>query len=119
MKKVPRWVWGWLIQALVMALLSVLSPLCALSSVGARTLTALMRYLILPAAGCLSALLAVRFGLNPYAAWILPPVLCGLLPWAMVGFPPPFGGVLLCAFLSLIGAAAGDVLQKQKKEERR
>lgn len=64
-----------------------------------------------PIAGAVSACLATKRGLNNYAAWIAPPLMLiagYFLIWHMLPQPGP---VLLCAFISLIGAATGQVLK--------
>ena len=60
----------------------------------------------------------MRGGLNNYLAWIMPaPCLYGVnyLVW---GFAPPAGPALLTAFLSLVGAAAGQVIVQRSDNDR-
>ena len=97
-----------------------------LSSLAAGMLTALMAglhpiagsialWLFMPCAGAFTAFRAVRRGLLNYAAWIAPPAClyaANILIW---GYAPPAGGALFCAFLSLTGAAAGEVYNQQHK----
>ena len=69
----------------------------------------------MPLAGAYTAYRVVRAGVNPYLGWILPPLAAtaaGFL--ASLGYAPAAGPVLLTAFFSLAGAAAGDVIQKQR-----
>ena len=89
------------------------SLLAALSEEAGALPRALMLWVLVPLAGMLTACQAVRGGLNNYLAWIAPvPCLYGvnLLVW---GYAPPPGPALLTAFLSLVGAAAGQVLLRQ------
>ena len=67
------------------------------------------------AVGMTLAYRATRRGLLNYAAWIAPPVCMGLTYFLIWSYLPQPGPVLLCAFLSLVGAAAGEVLSQQKK----
>lgn len=71
-------------------------------------------WLGMPALGLISAYRATRRGLLNYAAWIVPPVsMCAahLLIW---GYAPGSGPVLLCALISLVGAAAGEVMNQRE-----
>lgn len=81
----------------------------------ARWLHLAATYGLLPLAGAYTAYRIVRAGVNPYVGWILPPLAAtaaGFL--ASLGYAPAAGPVLLTAFFSLAGAAAGDVIQKQR-----
>ena len=72
-------------------------------------------YGLLPLAGAYTAYRVVRAGVNPYLGWILPPpaaTAAGFL--ASLGYASAAGPVLLTAFFSLVGAAAGEVIQKQR-----
>ena len=60
----------------------------------------------LPLLGAASAYRATRRGLLNYAAWIAPPVCAGASHWLLYGYPPEAAPVLLCALVSLVGAAA-------------
>ena len=75
-------------------------------------LRSVIMWAALPVLGAYTAMKCVLRGLNNYAAWIAPP-LCmtaaGLILW---GYVPHAGPVLLCAFISLVGAAAGEVASK-------
>ena len=85
-----------------------------------RWLSALLLWIAVPAAGAITACQAVKKGVNPYLAWIFPPVsatFAGLI--ASMGYTPSAGAMLLCALVSLIGAAAGDVLTRPRKGGRK
>jgi hypothetical protein len=105
MKK--RWLWALALQIAQMAAVGLLTALAE----GAGALPrALMLWVAAPVAGLVTACRAVQRGLNNYLAWIAPvPCLYGinLLVW---GYAPPPGPALLTAFLSLVGAAAGQVI---------
>ena len=102
-----RWLRALALQVIEMAAVGLLAALAE----GAGALPrALMLWVAAPLAGLFTACQAVRRGLNNYLAWIPPaPCLYGanLLVW---GYAPPPGPALLTAFVSLVGAAAGQVL---------
>lgn len=107
-----RWLWVWLIQIAAMLLISLLTALSLWLGGG---LHAAFRWALMPIAGCISACIATRAGLWNYAAWIAPPVMQFLghvLVWA---YAPDPGAVFFCGFVSLVGAAAGEVLNRQHK----
>lgn len=99
---------------------------CLLLSFGAfliRPLPVLYRICVwgvLPLSGSVSAFLVTRKGVNPYLSWILPPLMLTLGAWtANLWLYLPNGGIMLLdALLSLIGAAAGDVMQKGKAKRK-
>ena len=70
-----------------------------------------------PLFGAVSAYLAAQKGLNNYIAWIVPP-LTELLGYFLVWntLPQP-GPVMVCALVTLFGAAAGHV-KKTRAEKR-
>ena len=109
-----RWLWALALQVAEMAAVCLLTALAE----GAGALPrALMLWVATPMAGLVTSCQAVRRGLNNYLAWIPPaPCLYGanLLVW---GYAPPPGPALLTAFLSLVGAAAGQVML-QRSEDR-
>jgi hypothetical protein len=69
-------------------------------------------------AGALSAYYAVRSGLSNYFAWIMPPALYASMPWLIIGYPPEAGPMLLCALISIMGAAAGVEMNKIDEKRR-
>ncbi len=72
-------------------------------------------WLVLPIIGALSSCVCTVKGVNAFIAWIMPPLgatAAGFL--ASLGFSPDAGPIFLLAFVSLVGAAAGDVLMKQR-----
>ena len=105
-----RWLWALALQCMEMTAVCLLAALAE----GAGALPrALMLWAAVPLAGLMTSCQAVRRGLNNYLAWIVPaPTLYGanLLVW---GYAPPPGPALLTAFVSLVGAAAGQVLLRQ------
>lgn len=108
-----KWLKAWLLQFAAMI------AICFLAELGyyvSGILHSILNWGIIPLAGAYTACKAVLGGLNNYAAWIAPPVCmvaAGLILW---GYVPHAGPVLLCAFVSLVGAAAGDVLSKQNNK---
>lgn len=74
-------------------------------------------YIFVPLFSSFTSLKIVRKGINPYLTWILPPAaetLAGFL--VSLGFGPNPLPVMITAFISLVGSAAGDVLNKQYKK---
>ena len=115
MKKKLHWLWALLIQSAAMLLLSLIG---ALTLYLGSTLHAIVQWAILPIAGCASAYIATILGLNNYIAWIAPPAMgfaAHLIAW---GFVPSPGPILLCALISLIGAAAGEVVKRQNNAKK-
>lgn len=114
-KNHPRrlhWSVLWGIQAAAMLILSIM---IAFSYWLGGTLHAILVWSVLPAAGMVSAYLTTKHGLLNYAAWIAPPAAGAfghLLVW---NYMPSAGPIMLCAFTSLIGAAAGEVIKQQNK----
>lgn len=85
-----------------------------------RGLHTVAAYGLLPLAGAYTACRIVRGGVNPYLSWILPPLAATAAGFLVsLGYAPAAGPVLLTALFSLVGAALGDVLQKQGNGRRR
>lgn len=107
----PGWIAAWLIQIAAMLCAGALSAL----SLGIHpALYGVALWLLTPLFGAYTALRAVRRGLLNYAAWIAPPV-CQCAAHVLIwGYLPPAGAMLLCAFVSLVGAAAGEVLNQRR-----
>lgn len=96
----------------------VLSALIALLR-AAGGLYDVLVWAVIPLAGAVTAFLCVRNGVNPYLCWFLPPsaqTLAVLL--VTMGYLPQGGQMVLTAFLSLVGSAAGDTANKQKRKKR-
>lgn len=111
-RQIPlKWLWILLVQ--LVSCFAIAIP-GALSMWLGGTVHGICSWVLLPVAGFISACLATRKGLLNYAAWILPPLVqlpANLLVW---GYLPTPGPILLCAFISLVGAATGEVLKRQK-----
>ncbi len=74
-----------------------------------------IRWILPPLAALLSAFFAVKLKVNPYLAWLPPPLALTLAGFiASMGIAPEGGLMLLCAFIGVTGAAAGDVYNKRK-----
>lgn len=104
--------WPWVLLLQMIATLAVFS-LLSLSLWLGGFVHGLCLWFITPVAGFFSACIATRAGLLNYAAWLIPPlaqVAAGLMLW---GYSPNAGPVFLCAFISLVGAATGEVLKRQ------
>ena len=109
-----NWRLLWPVQALAMVLISLCATLLPLLFPAAHLPLRVIFLWILPcAAGSWTACRLACCGLNSYAAWLLPPVIHTAVPWLVIGYPPHAGSMALCAFISLVGAATGDVIYKQ------
>lgn len=107
-----RWLWILLVQMVSML---ALGALISLSIIPGKLFHGICLWGVMPVCGFISACLATRKGLNNYAAWIAPAmmeVFGNLLVW---GYSPTMGPVFWCAFISLVGAATGEVLKRQNK----
>jgi hypothetical protein len=79
-----------------------------------------MMWAALPLTGALTAFYAVRMGLVGFAAFWLPPILETLVHWLIAGYPPLSVGMpLTAALLSIVGAAAGEELNRRGKKQAR
>ncbi len=110
----PKRFW---LKALIIQVLCALGAgfLASLAAGLSPVVSALALWLFMPLAGALTAFQAVRRGLLNYAAWI-PPMACLYLShYLLWHYAPPAGPALLCAFISLVGAAAGEVYVQQKR----
>ena len=112
-----KWKWplAWLAQ---IALMLAAGVLIALTEWLGGTLHDWVAWIGMPLIGLFSACRTTRRGLLNYAAWLAPPAgmaLGHLLVWSYMPDPGP---VLLCALISLVGAAAGEVLNRQEEHEK-
>lgn len=107
-----HWARAWAIQILEALAAGLLTALAA----GLHPVASgLMQWLFMPCAGALTAFFAVRRGLLNYAAWIAPPACLYAANFILWGFAPGAGCALLCAFTSLVGAAAGEVYRARHR----
>ena len=110
------WRMLWALQFFVMLIVALCATYLPLLFPAVSVLLRAVFLWILPCTlGPVTACAATRRGLISYAAWILPPLVHSAVPWLCIGFPPSPGSMLLCAFVSLVGAAAGDVLQRRDR----
>ena len=112
-KRGLRWPLIWLIQVVAMLLLGTLTTLSALLGGFPH---GVFLWGVMPLGGMASAGIATRRGLNNYLAWLAPPIMEALSNLLIWGYAPTAGPVFLCGFLSLVGAAAGEVLKRSDKE---
>jgi len=113
-KRTIRMKWLWILVIQLISMLA-LGALISLSIIPGKIFHGICLWAVMPVCGFISACLATRKGLLNYAAWIAPPVmevLGNLIVW---GYSPSVGPVFLCAFISLVGAATGEVLKCQSK----
>jgi hypothetical protein len=111
-KKLCSWPVIWLIQMISMLAVSVV---IALSYYLSSALHGVLFWGGLSIAGFVSAYLATVKGLLNYAAWIMPPVMGFIGHYLIWDYMPNAGAILLCAFVSLVGAATGEVIKRQDK----
>lgn len=106
-----KWLWILMIQLVSCFAVAVLG---AQSAWLGGAVHGICSWALLPVFGFISACMATRRGLLNYAAWIAPPLMqlpAHIISW---GYLPSPGPVFLCAFISLVGAATGEVLKRQK-----
>lgn len=106
-----NWWKAWLIQLLVMLTACLLGELSYYLS---GFLHSLLLWIALPLLGAYTACRCVLWGLNNYAAWIFPPLAMIGASFILWGYAPHAGPVLVCALISMTGAAAGQVLSERK-----
>lgn len=117
---VHTWYGAWIIQALECALLSVVAVFLAIFAPegGSLILLRIMQWGALPAFAGYSAYRAVRRGLNPYLAFLLPAPIMVAAYWGITGMPPQYTmAVFLCALISLLGAATGYEVNRRGPED--
>lgn len=104
------WLLIWILQWVAMLMCSVVT---ALSILLGGTLHAIFLWGAMPLCGFISAMIATKKGLLNYVAWIAPPAMMYLGNWLLWGYAPSAGPVFFCGFISLVGAATGEVLKRQ------
>ena len=111
-----KWNWwrAWLVQ---IAEMLALGAVAALAEPLGAIVYGVISWGALPLAGAVSAYRTTRRGLNNYLSWLAPP-LCAIAAHSLIWiYPPSPGPVLLCALISLIGAAAGEVLNRETNDK--
>ena len=110
-----RWKWpvAWLVQ---IAEMLAFGALIALSDLLGGWIYGILSWAGMSLIGLISACRTTRRGLNNYLAWIAPPVCMALTHYLIWTYPPHPGPILLCAFVSLVGAAAGEVLNQRENQ---
>ncbi|MCR4622740.1 MAG: hypothetical protein K5663_11740 [Clostridiales bacterium] len=77
-----------------------------------------VKWIVPPLFSLFCAYFAVRKGVNPYLAWLPPPLALTAAGFAAsMGFAPEGGLMLLCALMGIIGAAAGDESNVRKAKK--
>ena len=113
-----KWSWwrAWLVQVLEML---VLGAIVSLAEVLGNTVYSILTWAVVPLLGAVSAYRTTLRGLNNYLAWLAPPVCTvavHLLIWTY--FPEP-GPVMVCLLISIVGAAAGEVMLREQAKEQK
>ncbi len=118
MKTKRKWSWwrAWLVQIAEMLLLGI--PASLTEVLGAFINGAVM-WVVVPILGAISAYRATQRGLNNYLAWLAPPICTVAVHVLIWTYFPDAGTALFCALISLIGAAAGEVVLREKERERK
>lgn len=110
------WKRGWLLQILIALLIGLCGSFLPLFfPLAALALRVVFLWALSPAFGAWSACLLAQRGMTCYASWIAPPLLHAAVPWLCIGYPPAGLSMALCAFVSLVGAATGDVLYRRRQ----
>lgn len=113
-KLLNNWRLFWPVQALIMLVTALCATVLPLEfPAAALPLRVIFLWLLPAAAGAWTACVLTRSGLISYAAWIVPPIVHSIVPWIILGYLPSPFSMLLCAFVSLVGAATGDVLYRR------
>lgn len=114
--KKGKWYWALLLQGLSFFTVSVICIfLPFLFENGAPVIEKASQFVALPVIGGVSAYVSTRKGLNNYVAIVAPPILMPVAYQLLTGAAPYyFGGVFLCALVSIIGAAAGEVVNMRE-----
>lgn len=115
MKKLTdSWKLFWPIQAAVMLIVALCSTLLPLAFPSyALPLRVVFLWILPSLAGAWTACILSRSGLNSYLAWLVPPIVHSVVPWIVLGYLPSPFSMLLCAFISLTGAATGEVMRRR------
>ncbi|MBO7385074.1 MAG: hypothetical protein J6U63_01885 [Clostridia bacterium] len=80
----------------------------------------LLMWAVLPAAGAVSAFFTVARGVNPYSAWVLPPIAQILASvTATGGHAPALGHALVLCLFCVLGAAASDTRDKKYRRKKK
>lgn len=82
-----------------------------------RTVYNICAWGIWPLFGLISSYMVTVRGVNNFLAWIAPP-LAGLTAHYLAFFfmPSTAGPFFVCALMSIVGAAAGDVIKKNRSK---
>lgn len=111
LRGVFRHKWPWILLFQIILTLAVFA-LFSLSLWLGGFVHGLCLWLFTPLAGFTSACIATRRGLLNYLTWLIPPIAQVAVNLLMWGYPPSVGPVFLCAFISLVGSATGEVLKR-------
>lgn len=114
------WLWAWLIQIIgFMALNSLVINFAPYMGQAMGAVYGGYMWAAVPLLGLFSAYWVTRRGLLNYLAWIAPPACQWVCPMIWLGYPPDAMSVVICAFVSLVGAAAGDVMNRREENANR
>jgi len=104
--------------AVQLVITAAASYLGALSLYAGALLHDVCVWMLLPVLGAATSYMITVRGVNNYLAWMIPPI-AGIAAHYLAFFylPDTPGPFLACAFVSIVGAAAGDVVKKRSKSK--
>ena len=111
-----KWNWwrAWLVQIVEML---TLGAIAALAEPLGAIVYGVISWGALPIAGAISAYRTTCRGLNNYLSWLAPPI-CTIAAHGLIWvYLPSPGPVLLCLLISLVGAAAGEVRNRETDDK--
>lgn len=114
-RAMPRWLMAMLLQGIGTLAIDLL---LGLSLWIGGILHGLCIWVLIPVCGLFSACLATKAGFLNYFAFLVPPLCFAASNLILWGYLPPIAPVCLCAFVSLVGAAAGEVIKRGQKQQR-
>lgn len=112
-----HWLIILLLQVVAISLLIVLLLLLSFSVAApdGGVIYDVAMWFLIPVLGFFSSLVAVRAGLNPYAAWVAPAACQTMAHVALTAMPPSSPGMpMIVLLLSVIGAATGDEINRRR-----
>ncbi|MCQ2437902.1 MAG: hypothetical protein MJ099_05850 [Clostridia bacterium] len=111
-RMLEKWPVIWLLQWLTMLIVGLLVALAIYLGAVIHTIVS---WAALPILGAVSAYRVTRKGVSNYLAFWAPPITAACAHWLFWGYPPSAGVILVCGFVSLVGAAAGEVVNRDQK----
>ena len=76
-----------------------------------------LQWTLVPLSAGVTAYFLTRRGINRYLCWLLPPAVYTALPWAVRGYAPLAGVMLVTCLTGVVGAAAGEVKNQTDQDK--